>query len=109
MDTISMVKLLVENKKSKAINNRKLGGSIEGETGTTGSNRIGWRNDRLCWLYEDNTYYNSFVISDITLKMDWELIKEPVDFITAINSGKKIKGEGFLNIICLIGIFVVIH
>ena len=28
---------------------------------------------------------------------DWELIRETVDFMTAINSGKRIKGERFAN------------
>lgn len=26
---------------------------------------------------------------------DWELVREPVDFMTAINSGKAIRGENF--------------
>jgi len=97
MDIGSLIKLLVENKKLKATNDRELGEEVKGECGVVGSNIIGWYDNKLCWLNQDNTYFNVFIISDYALKMEWELIKEPVDFITAINSGKKIKGEGFVE------------
>jgi len=70
MDTLSAIKLLLENNNLKAT---------------------------ICWLDKNGKYYNDIVINNYTLEMKWELIKEPVDFMTAINSGKKIKGKGFVE------------
>lgn len=36
-----------------------------------------------------------FVINNYTIGLKWTLVEKPVDFITAINSGKKIKNENW--------------
>jgi len=46
-------------------------------------------------LVEDIKNGVSICIPDVN--EDWELIREYVDFMTAINSGKRIKGERFAN------------
>lgn len=37
------------------------------------------------------------VDGNVNLNGKWELVPKPVDFITAINSGKKIKGEKYIS------------
>jgi len=47
-------------------------------------------NGQLCW---NGSIHTPFLISDD--KHKWELVPEPVDFMTAINSEKKIKYENW--------------
>jgi len=94
MDTLSIIKLLSENKTLKATNGNMLGCSSLG-TEFICSNTIGWYKDELCWLKKDYTYFGAFNIKSHILEMQWEIVKEPVDFMIAINSGLKIKGNGF--------------
>ena len=48
---------------------------------------------RLCFIGEDGTLYTDGgnYPGGLNVNDDWELAREPVDFMTAINSGKRIK------------------
>ena len=72
-------------------------------------------NDRRYELSADHSGFISFEVFDhsgklipsalgsggftgnIKINSDWELVRKPVDFMTAVNSGKPIKGAGSSN------------
>jgi hypothetical protein len=74
MKTWEMIKKLSENPKLRATNGKR--------TIHIGKNKLG-----IELIYDNyGGPIKYFPVGD-----EWELVKEPVDFMTAVNSGKKIK------------------
>ena len=58
--------------------------------------RIGYPKDcsGISWISEDGTYESDIELNEIFLNQKWTIAKQPVSFMEAINSGKRIKAEG---------------
>ena len=88
MKTWEMVKALGENQNAKFKND--LDGIV----------KISDKTKTVVWVdeYGDESpfiiYSNSPVVDN--LHIEWELVREPVDFMTAVNSGKRFKPESWL-------------
>lgn len=46
-------------------------------------------------LLKENILVEEFKLNERTLERSWKEVKQPVDFITAVNSGKRIKWSGW--------------
>ena len=60
-------------------------------------NPIGLINDTLCWLESKEPIklnFESWTNVGTIDKYDWELVRERFDFMTAVNSGKKVRPLG---------------
>ena len=86
MRTWQMIKELTENPKLRFKN------------GLMSVVEIGDKTKAIVWKSEDNEEAPFIIYSHSgsgvdNLHIEWELVPEPVDFMTAVNSGKRIKHE----------------
>jgi hypothetical protein len=95
--TLAMLKTLGENPKLKF--------KLAGQARKCNTNIIGiGENGNIDWYNEqtqqfDHTFFRIYG----TLDWEWEPYQEPVDFIAAVNSGKKIRpaGQGYSSFACI--------
>ena len=57
------------------------------------------------WLFREDENEDREVVI-VYVEEDWELVREPVDFMTAVNSDKRISSEDGVIILCYPGALV---
>lgn len=87
METWEAIKALSENPKLKFVDELKCVVGICPDTG-----RVMWMNGER---KEDFIIYSNAPGNVDNLHINWELVREPVDFMTAANSSKRIKHESW--------------
>lgn len=99
MNTVQAIDYLLKNELSSFISKDAIPQGVILQNVLPGGPKCYMRMDErgIVACDSEGNFIAIFALSQIKLSMQWEVVKKPVDFIAAMNSGKCVKPKGYIG------------